>query len=751
MKRNIILLIAGLLVGTHLYSQPINPPKGYVFNDSIIPRIDILIDAGNLDLIFTNPESDTEYPATFIFTTPTGSDTLQNIGFRLRGNTSRWSGKKSYKVSFNTYDPEKNFYGLEKMNINGEHNDPSILRAKLCWDMLRYIGVAASRANHVALYINQNYYGVYLNVEHIDEEFTRSRYGDKHGNLYKCLYPADLDYIDTNAEEYKFENDGRRAYELKTNEDYDDYNDLAGLINIINNAPQEEFVCQIKKTFNVSDFLKIAAADVLTGNWDNYSYLKNNFYLYRNPSTGIFEFIPYDLDNTYGVDWFDIDWANRDIYDWSNSDEERPLYDRIMAFTEFRDLFSYYMDWLLDNYFNQAYLFKRIDQIHTMIRPFVLNDPYYPLDYGYQISDFDNSVNITIGAHVKWGLKPFILQRTVSARNQLDINPVKPVVNHLTWNLPDLKENLDIKVLVQDDNPDSIYLMLSKDGGMYQKRLLYDDGNHNDLNPGDDIYGICIEGNDQIWSAEFFVRASDHSGNVEDFPCDPVLVGIPFNSETLVINEFMASNQSIITDNCGEFDDWIEIFNKSPEPVWLGSKFLSDNLSNRDKWKLPYTYLDPGSFILIWADGQEEQGDRHTNFCLDMVKEEIGLFDAPSTGFQLIDRVVYNSQTTDYSYARSVDGGIEWIIATSPTPEKNNYFSTYFQTLYSENSIIVYPNPANGEIIYFNIETSVSLFDIYGKKLLHVTDQNYLTIGSLPPGIYILLFDSGESLKLIRQ
>ncbi len=734
LKKNIILLIVLLLAGIRLYAQVINPPVGYVFNDSIIPRVDILIDPGDLALILADPASNTEYPATFIFTTPLNSDTLLNVGFRVRGNTSRWSNKKSYKVSFNTYDPEKNFYGLEKMNINGEHNDPSILRAKTCWDLLRYMGVPASRANHVVFYINHAYYGVYLNVEHIDEEFIRSRIGDKHGNLYKCLYPADLAYIDANPEKYKFEQNGRRTYALKTNNEYDDYKDLAELINIINNSPSDQFVCRISESFNVPDYLKSAAADVLTGNWDNYSFLKNNFYLYHNPVSGLFEFIPYDLDNTFGVDWFGIDWANRDIYDWANPDEVRPLYEKLMAVPEFRDLFSYYMDGLMDNYLNQDSLFSRIEWLHNMIRPYVINDPFYPLDYGYQISDFDNSLDYVIGDHVKWGIKPFILQRNKSAGNQLEVNPLVPVINELTYNHPELNEPLDITVQIEDDDPAGIYLMFSKNNGEYQQMTLYDDGNHNDRNPGDNIWGTRIQGDFEPWTAGFFVRASDNSGNVTDYPCDPVFVDIPIRSPNLVINEFCASNQSIIADNFGEYDDWIEIYNKGTASVFLGNKFLSDDLLNRDKWKMPYLYLKPGSFILIWADGQVEQGDRHANFSLNMQAEEIGLFDSPSTGFQLIDKVVYNLQNSDHSYARKVDGGIVWNDENSPTPGRSNHIPLFVSDKVDDNAIKVYPNPVAGNIVFFNTETSVRLFDIYGKELLKATDQSYLSLGSLLQG-----------------
>ena len=155
MLRINFILIIFFMTGLPTGAQSLLPDKGYVFNDTIIPGIDIIIDPVYLDQIFSDTESFDEYPATFIFSTPAESDTIANIGFRLRGNTSRNSQKKSYKVSFNTFEPGRKFHGLEKMNINGEHNDPSIMRAKICWDMMRFMEVPAPRANHVRLYVNQ--------------------------------------------------------------------------------------------------------------------------------------------------------------------------------------------------------------------------------------------------------------------------------------------------------------------------------------------------------------------------------------------------------------------------------------------------------------------------------------------------------------------------------------------------------------------------------------------------------------------
>jgi len=212
-----------IVIFTGLQAQEYNP----VFDDSALPDIHIQIDSDSLSSILdpANAQSDHEYPARFVFNSGTISDTMGNIGFRLRGNTSRTAKKKSFKISFNSFQKGRKYHGLEKLNINGEHNDPSIIRSKLSWDIFAELGIQASRANHVKLYINGRYYGLYINVEHIDENFVKNRFGTNDGNLYKCLWPADLTYLGTNPDAYKFTSGDRRTYELKTNG--------AGLLNIL--------------------------------------------------------------------------------------------------------------------------------------------------------------------------------------------------------------------------------------------------------------------------------------------------------------------------------------------------------------------------------------------------------------------------------------------------------------------------------------------------------------------------------------
>lgn len=411
------------------YSQILSVEESVIYDDSILPRIDITIAQADLDFILAseNRESDEEFTATFQFSSLNFNALEENIGFRLRGNTSRNSAKKSFKVSFNSFEKGRDLKGFEKMNLNGEHNDPTITRAKLCWDLMNSLHLPATRTNHVELYINNEYYGLYLNVEHIDEEFVELRFGNKDGNLYKCLWPADLKYKGDNPDAYKEEHSGRRTYELKTNESEDDYTGLARFIKVLNQTSSSLFEEEIEKIFDVNSYLRALAVEVLVAHWDNYGINQNNFYLYDNPANGKFYYIPYDLDNTLGVDFFDEDWADWNIYSWYNDD--RPLTKRILAVEKYREEFTRVTDRLLREEFLPSKLDPRIDELKALIQDAAERDEFRTYDYGFSISDFNKSFETRLDQfHVRYGLKEYIARRHETALSQLD--EVIPLSTH---------------------------------------------------------------------------------------------------------------------------------------------------------------------------------------------------------------------------------------------------------------------------------------------------------------------------------
>jgi hypothetical protein len=143
----------------------------------------------------------------------------------------------------------------------------------------------------------------------------------------------------------------------------------------------------------------------------------------------------------------------------------------------------------------------------------------------------------------------------------------------------------------------------------------------------------------------------------------------PELSATLVINEFMASNNSTIADPQGDYDDWIEIYNYGSKTVDMGGMYIADDST---LWQIPAgVSLNTGSYLLIWADN--DAGDSpglHANFKLDADSDQIRLF--KSDGTTLIDGITFGSQTTDVSYGRYPDGENYWYDMNEPTPGAAN-------------------------------------------------------------------------------
>ncbi|MGB0929860.1 MAG: CotH kinase family protein [Chitinophagales bacterium] len=722
-----------------------------LFDDSNVPRIDIEIAPVDLQAIFAFPESNTEYSTIFTYTTGMDSEEtiLENVGFRLRGNTSRNAAKKSFKVSFNAFETGRKFHGLEKMNLNGEHNDPSIIRAKLGWDILGQMDVIAARANHTELYINGNYYGLYLNVEHIDEEFLKDRYtNNDEGNLYKCLYPADLNFEGSAQEVYKEEVFGRRKYDLKTNTEADDYSDLAHFITVLNETSAVDFKVAISEVFDVDVFLRTLAADVFMSNWDGYSFNINNFYLYQNPTTNKFEYIAYDLDNTFGIDFFNIDWGTRNIYDWTSDSHNNVLTNRILAVPEFKNRYSYYLQKLVNAYAHPDHIFPIIDCLKEKIAPFAEADNYRTLDYGYSIEDFHDSYTEALGGHAKYGIKDYITTRRNSILNQLQIKNIAPIIRrvHHSPTLPHLNTPIAFSATIEDDNntPPNVSLHYKIEENEWTHVSMWDDGSQNDEFANDGIYTFVLQSSNipdllPHTLIHYYITATDDLvANNRKPLAGSFTLQLGGNRPALRINEFMVSNNETLMDEFGEYDDWIEIYNAGNTPVYMGDKFLTDNLSKPDKWQLPDVMLASKDFLLIWADNQPEQGTFHADFKLNKEEDAIGLFDSEESVFLMIDSLSYQNLESDVSYGLQIDGEGNFTSLSIPSPNTSNLIvdiDTPFDYQHLIEVKNVYPNPfiERFDIFLFlkqNTKIGVALLNRIGQKK-EVLPLQYFNAGNI--------------------
>ena len=740
------------------FAQLNHPIDGPLYNKNSVGKLEIFIDPDSLAPMLqpANLYLDHEYPATLVYTNNGTTDTVQNIGFRLRGNTSRQAQKKSFKVSINSFTSGRRYQGVKDINMNGEHNDPSISRARLCWELGAESGIPVSRVAHAELYINGVYHGVYINLEHINDDWLGLRFGNSTGNLYKCTYPANLQYISNNPNDYKLiKSNGERIYELKTNESQDDYSGLANFIAVLNNTPLNQLECALDEVFNIEGYLHALAFEVATGHWDNYSFNQNNYYLYDNPETGKFEFIPYDMDNTFGVDWFGIDWANRNVNNWNNPNQNFPMANRLLAQPQLKEIYQFYLAEILQKLGSQTFE-NKIDNIHSQIQPYAYLDTFKGLDYGFSNLDFDNSFDSTqADQHVKMGIKTYINQRVSSGLQQLGTFNVAPIVRYLTVSVTGVVNQVHVSCQITDETACTAQVYYALNGGSLQSTTLYDDGQHGDGAAGDGWFGNFISASPGTISYQ--VTATDATSKTRIRPCYPASFAIPA-AKDLVINELMADNDNIIADNNGDYSDWIELYNNSNDSIFLGDYYLTDDLSDPTQWQLPAVYLQPGDFQLIWASNNTSGGTWHASFALSKGGEEVGLFKQNGTGTDTADFILFGSQNTDESYGRSYDASPLWITFTTPTPDASNGAFGLLEVRLDR--IEAFPNPYTESFVLNNpypSTISVTLINLIGQSLFTATIAPHAQItvqDNFAPGMRVLLLNTGtaqKAIKLIKQ
>jgi hypothetical protein len=151
------------------------------------------------------------------------------------------------------------------------------------------------------------------------------------------------------------------------------------------------------------------------------------------------------------------------------------------------------------------------------------------------------------------------------------------------------------------------------------------------------------------------------------------------SNSPIIINEILSANANTNYDpDFKEFSDWIELYNDSNETIDISRYYLSDKEDNPTKWQIPAnTSIQPYSYLLIWADGEDtKQQALHSNFKLSQKGESISLYDRDKI---LIDSIEYGAQEGDISCAKSDSK----IIYMKPSPNaKNN--PAHQQLIHSE-------------------------------------------------------------------
>lgn len=158
-----------------------------LFDTSKVHTIDIVINDNDWEDLLETAQSEEYSECSAVI----DGEAYKNIAIRCKGNTSLSnvssmdSERYSFKIEFDKYDKNINYYGLDKLCLNNIIQDNTYMKDYLTYQMMSEFGVDSPLCSYVYITVNGQDWGLYLAVEGIEEGFLERNYGSNYGNLYK--------------------------------------------------------------------------------------------------------------------------------------------------------------------------------------------------------------------------------------------------------------------------------------------------------------------------------------------------------------------------------------------------------------------------------------------------------------------------------------------------------------------------------------------------------------------------------------
>ena len=687
---------------------------------------------------------------------------FDSVGVRYKGNSSYNSNQVknpfNIKLDYIIDDQELDGYGTLKLS-NG-FKDPSFVRETLGYEIARKY-LPGSLSNYANVYVNETHLGLYTSNQDVDKYFMRTHFsGDENARIKGEISNGGFGqgvwkWLGTDSTAYT------GLYALES--DFG-WADMISFLDTLNN--HNEYVEQV---LNVDRLLWLLAFDILVVNLDAPVNMPQNYYLYKD-GAGRFNIIPWDLNETFGVFGMVIGGPPLNLYQrqhldpfFNSTNSNYPIISKILNNPLYKRMYVAHMKTMLEELFTNDWYVDRALEIQDIIDAHVRADPNKL--YSYQ--DFLNNVNNSIGGGQQSipGITELMgerisflnshswFQATAPEIGDIIIIPETPAPNSEIWVTADVEDATLVKLAFRHAN-----------SARFEKTDMFDDGNHNDGATGDGVYGASlITGSTDI---QYYIFTE----NNEAATFSPARAEYQFYTINItgdvVINEFMADNETTVADQDGEYDDWIEFYNNSENTLSLGGYFLSDDSAEPDQWVFPDTTIAAGGYLIVWADNDEGQEGLHANFKLSKSGETIIL---SNQDLNILDEVNFGQQKPDTTTGRYPNGTGDFIeMLPSFGAENMSGFVGAVENLPAPTLIFSlhqnHPNPFSQKTtIVFNLnescDVSLDVYNAFGKKVEQLFN-GHLQAGEhrfcwqadkLIPGIYFYKLSSGHQTQVRKM
>jgi spore coat protein H len=356
-----VTAVAGALV-----SRPFASALGIASEDaaSNLPVYWIFVAPDDWNQLNANIWSEASVPALLV----AGGQSYPHAELRFRGGRPRLFRKKSLKLEFR----HERFAGRRDLNLNAAAMDDDYMTEPLAYVFYGRVGVPASRTQFVRVQLNGEFWGLFIDVEQVDEDYLTFRQMDPNGALYKAVgISSNLSVLEGTTYTYETQ------YEKKTRL-AEPYDDLISFIRDLATAPDPETF--LNDTIDVEALARYLAVTNLICVWDA---IQHNYYFYR-PAGPLprWRVIPWDLDHAWGEwewvyysgDTFPLLMGHADHrfagawYTWNN------LWTVFFDVPSFRKRYHDLLRELVNTEFTEWRLFPSIERFRAEIEPTVLLD-----------------------------------------------------------------------------------------------------------------------------------------------------------------------------------------------------------------------------------------------------------------------------------------------------------------------------------------------------------------------------------------
>jgi hypothetical protein len=229
---------------------------------------------------------------------------LKNVAVRYKGNgtwmQSQGQLKRSLKVDTNEFVKGQKLAGITKLNFHSNVTDASWMNEVLSHKLYRDAGVPAPRTTYARVYLtvpgkyDNQYVGLYSMVEDPDRHFARERFGEKHGAIFKPVTPAPFEDLGDDWAQYQ------QTYDPKTELKPEQGKRLIEFAKLVSHADDAEFAAKLPDYLDLDETARYMAVTVWLCTLDSILGVGQNYYVYLDPRTNQFQFMPWDLDHSFG-------------------------------------------------------------------------------------------------------------------------------------------------------------------------------------------------------------------------------------------------------------------------------------------------------------------------------------------------------------------------------------------------------------------------------------------------------------------